>query len=154
MFLNKRADDVRDPDPPSTPWALLGPSAPLPLPAGPTVAGAEDPRRGCSLPYPLSSLLVPPAPCAPCVQGFDSDDDDEDEAPRAKKVKTGGAGAGAGADAGGAGEGDAGAGGAGKGTKEAAAPMIMLPEWIAKAEKKGYTREEYVSKFWKVGLSM
>ena len=28
--------------------------------------------------------------------------------------------------------------------------MIMLPEWIAKASKKGYTREEYVSKFWKV----
>ncbi len=78
--------------------------------------------------------------------GFDSDDDDDDEGPKSKKSKTGaGAGAGAGAD-GAAGDGEDrhrhGAGGE--------APMVMLPEWIAKAAKKGYTREEYVSKFWKV----
>ena len=98
--------------------------------------------------------IAHPSPPPNTRQGFDSDDDDEDEAPRKKVKTTGGGTAGAGAEAGaepGAGEAE---GGAGKGGKEPGAPMVMLPEWIAKAEKKGYSREEYVSKFWKVRCSV
>ncbi len=81
--------------------------------------------------------------------GFDSDDDDDEDAPKLKKAK---ALASASAAAAGADDGGDGADRAGKGKRdgEDAAPMMLLPEWIAKAAKKGYTKEEYVAKFWKV----
>ena len=86
--------------------------------------------------------------CVSLQHGFDSDDDDDDDAPRASKKAKSAVTAGAGADS------AADASAAAERSRKDDAARIMLPEWIAKAGKKGYSREEYVSKFWKVCASL